>query len=85
MRWEGRIFKELLLGDRSRSQTQRLLYGLSFPMCRWRSLYLPCGVVPRPGKTLSEESLVPQARQPESGYLWVSAGRGAAGRGLCLT
>lgn len=56
------------------------------PVRTWKGQDLPCRAVQRPSVPLSErgESRA-QAGQPEPGYLWVSAGRGAAGRGPCLT
>lgn len=57
-----------------------------FPVCKWQSLYLPCrAVVGRSMMGSEERKSRAWARQPEPGYLWVSVGRGATGRGRCLT
>ena len=69
--WERPILKEVL----SRAQVRL-----------WKSQCLPRRAVQGPSVPRSErrESRA-QARQPEPGYLWVSAQRGAAGRRPCLT
>lgn len=86
--WERPILKEVL------SRAQVRLWNPDFalqppspaPVRTRKSQCLPRRAVQGPSVPRSErrESRA-QARQPEPGYLWVSAQRGAAGRRPCLT